>query len=88
MSIKSKRWYENQIKALMSIKSKKWYENQIKALENATSKLHLDNSRMLEIYHNDIAGGFAAIKETEALYNRLNMKLGDLKQEYNLYYRG
>jgi len=70
----------------MSIKSKKWYENQIKALENATNKIHLNNNRMLEIYHNDIAGGFKAIESSKELGKNLTNKLGQLQEEYNLYY--
>ena len=77
----------------MSIKSKRWYENQIKVLENAakntarfiiTPKCYEYGTKayekdMLEVqkYNSPIQA------ECKKIYNKLN----ELKDEYNLYYR-
>ena len=71
----------------MNIKSKKWYENQIKALENAIHKLQTEGERLSAIYWNDNIGLFAARKtiilSLEHFTNRLNV----LKDEYYLFYK-
>lgn len=71
----------------MSIKSKKWYENQIKALENATNKLYREGERLSDIYLNDLPDLFAAQKPIKEQSYKLLNKLNILKYEYNLYYR-
>lgn len=72
----------------MSIKSKKWYENQIKALENAAKNTGrfiescdwtTDINKMAEIGKRN-----APIQaECKKIYDKLN----ELKAEYSLYYR-
>ena len=77
----------------MSIKSKKWYENQIKALENAaknTGKMinqgrwFITGSKAYEEELILIQKENAPIQaECKIIYDKLNR----LKEEYNLYYR-
>ena len=71
----------------MSIKSKKWYENQIKALENATNKLHREGESLSYSYGNDIAGFSRAAKPIINKSDKLLHELRVLREEYYLYYR-
>ncbi len=77
----------------MSIKSKKWYENQIKALENAaknTSKLVYQPiwyEYGSKKYYDEME---FALKENIPFFNqyqKIDNKLNQLRDEYNLYYR-
>lgn len=72
----------------MSIKSKKWYENQIKALENAAKNTgrFIENCDWTTdpIKMAEIGGRNSPIqKECKKIYDKLNQ----LKDEYYLYYR-
>jgi len=72
----------------MSIKSKKWYENQILALENAaknTGKLiqELPFNSKSEDYENVQKYNSPIQKECSKIYEKLNK----LKDEYWLYYK-
>jgi hypothetical protein len=69
------------------IKSKRWYENQIKALENAAKNTgnlmektdSTDNNYLCEVMKRN-----APIQaECKIIYEKLNF----LRAEYNLYYR-
>lgn len=71
----------------MSIKSKKWYENQIKANENALNNLHREATRLGSIYFNDLPSLFEANKPIKEKFNKVKSKLSDLKEEYYLYYK-
>ena len=72
----------------MSIKSKKWYENQIKALENAARKTgnlmettdSTNNDYLCEVMKRNVP----IQAECKKIYEQLNR----LRDEYNLYYRG
>jgi len=72
----------------MSIKSKKWYENQILALENAannTAYLALPVTEFMnpKIAEESFKANAGVRKVSSDIYSRLNK----LKAEYNLYYR-
>lgn len=77
----------------MSIKSKKWYENQIRALENAaknTGRLiyqpiqyEYGSKKYHEEYKFALKENAPIMSECKRIYDVLNR----LKEEYNLYYR-
>lgn len=69
------------------IKSKKWYQNQIKCLENATERLGSSIRTTMEICHNDIAEGFKMTKSDRILLDSIYKQLNQLKDDYYLYYR-
>ena len=71
----------------MSIKSKKWYKNQIKALNNATDHLQFQGEDLARIYLNDLPGLFEARKPIKEQLKILSNKLNELKNEYWLYYK-
>jgi hypothetical protein len=71
----------------MGIKSKKWYQNQIKALENASSNLFNEGIRLSNIYLNDLPEMFKAQKPVKEEFNKNAKQLYKLKAEYSLYYR-
>ena len=71
----------------MSIKSKKWYENQIKALENASSKLFNEGVNLSNIYLNDLPEMFKAQEPVKEEFKKNAKQLYKLKREYSLYYR-
>lgn len=77
----------------MAIKSKKWYENQIKCLENAaknTGKLIYqprDYEYGTEQYYKEME---FTVKENVPIQNQCKKiydALNELRAEYNLYYR-
>jgi hypothetical protein len=72
---------------MKAIKSKKWYQNQIKCLENATNQLGNSISRMMEICHNDIGEGFEQTRSDRKTLANMYSNLGNLKEEYYMYYR-
>lgn len=72
----------------MSIKSKKWYENQIKALENASENISYLALPVTEFMNKEIAEqSFRENKGIRDDLRVIHEKLNKLRAEYNLYYR-
>lgn len=72
----------------MSIKSKRWYENQIKALENAAKNEASLALPVSEFMDKSIAEqSFRENKGIRDSLRRIYTELNLLRAEYNLYYR-
>ena len=72
----------------MSIKSKKWYENQIRALENAAKNEANLALPVTEFMNKSIAEqSFRENKGVRDSLSNIYSKLNQLRAEYSLYYR-
>ncbi len=71
----------------MSIKSKKWYRNQIKALEHACDKLSDDIKMIHSIHLNNLPEAYKETKDLKQKLHDMTNDLNFLLDEYGLYYR-
>lgn len=71
----------------MSIKSKKWYDNQIRCLTNAADYLENSIRTTMQICHNNISEGFSMTKSDRKKLDDTYTLLNKLKDERWLYHR-